>query len=63
MSIGDFGKLSSSYFLLVIYCGIMFGKRGSGHSGITLAVTAVVIAGLTIGSTLGLMGYLGVPLT
>ena len=60
---GCIGKLSASYFLIIIYCGIMFGKQDLVHSGITFAVAAVVIVGLTIGSIIDLMVYLGVPNT
>ena len=60
---GSIGQLSVSYFQIIVYCGIMFGKQDLVHSGITLAVAAVVIVGLTIGITMDLMGYLGVPNT
>jgi len=58
---GDIAKLSSSYFVIIIYCGIMLGKRDVIHSGIALSITAVTIIGFTIVSTMGLMGYIGVP--
>mmetsp|Transcript_64421 Transcript_64421/g.114570 ORF Transcript_64421/g.114570 Transcript_64421/m.114570 type:complete len:1047 (-) Transcript_64421:166-3306(-) len=58
---GDIAKLSSSYFVIIIYLGIMIGKRDAIHSGITLSVSAVLIVGLTIASSFGLMGLAGVP--
>ena len=39
----------------------MIGKCDAIHSGVFLSFVAVIIVGLTIGSTLGLMGYFGVP--
>eukprot|EP00931_Biecheleriopsis_adriatica_P092828 TRINITY_DN665_c0_g2_i1.p1 TRINITY_DN665_c0_g2~~TRINITY_DN665_c0_g2_i1.p1 ORF type:complete len:1054 (+),score=221.71 TRINITY_DN665_c0_g2_i1:66-3227(+) len=58
---GDIAKISASYFVIVIYCAIMLGKRDVVHSAIGMSITAVVIVGLTIGCTMGLMGYFGVP--
>eukprot|EP00928_Gymnodinium_smaydae_P041635 TRINITY_DN2814_c0_g2_i5.p1 TRINITY_DN2814_c0_g2~~TRINITY_DN2814_c0_g2_i5.p1 ORF type:complete len:1037 (+),score=240.45 TRINITY_DN2814_c0_g2_i5:86-3196(+) len=58
---GDIAKLSSSYFVIIIYCAIMVGKRDVIHSGVGLSVAAVLIIGFTIGCTMGLMGYIGVP--
>ena len=40
---------------------IMLGKCDSVHSGAAMAFVAVGIVGLTIVSTLGLMGYFQVP--
>lgn len=39
----------------------MLGKCDSVHSGVAMAFVAVGIVGLTVVSTLGLMGYFGVP--
>ena len=39
----------------------MLGKRDAVHSGAAMAFVAVAIVGLTIVSTLGLMGYFQVP--
>ncbi|CAJ1445353.1 unnamed protein product [Effrenium voratum] len=58
---GDIAKLSASYFVIIVYCAIMIGKMDAVHSGVVLSMVAVLIVGLTIGSTLGLMGYFGVP--
>eukprot|EP00931_Biecheleriopsis_adriatica_P092827 TRINITY_DN665_c0_g1_i5.p1 TRINITY_DN665_c0_g1~~TRINITY_DN665_c0_g1_i5.p1 ORF type:complete len:1050 (+),score=219.74 TRINITY_DN665_c0_g1_i5:53-3202(+) len=58
---GDIAKISASYFVIIIYCALMLGKRDVIHSAIGMSITAVVIVGLTIGSTMGLMGYFGVP--
>eukprot|EP00928_Gymnodinium_smaydae_P068258 TRINITY_DN5133_c0_g2_i1.p1 TRINITY_DN5133_c0_g2~~TRINITY_DN5133_c0_g2_i1.p1 ORF type:complete len:1045 (+),score=84.01 TRINITY_DN5133_c0_g2_i1:58-3135(+) len=58
---GDIAKLSSSYFVIIIYCAIMVGKRDVVHSGVTLALVAVLIIGATIAGTMGLMGYIGIP--
>ncbi|CAJ1406774.1 unnamed protein product, partial [Effrenium voratum] len=55
---GDIAKLSASYFVII---AIMIGKMDAVHSGVVLSMVAVLIVGLTIGSTLGLMGYFGVP--
>ncbi|OLP96124.1 Patched domain-containing protein 3 [Symbiodinium microadriaticum] len=41
--------------------GIMIGKCDAVHSGVFLSFVAVLIVGLTIASTLGLMGYFQVP--
>ena len=40
---------------------IMLGRCDSVHSGVAMAFVAVGIVGLTVVSTLGLMGYFGVP--
>ena len=39
----------------------MLGKCDSVHSGAAMAFVAVGIVGLTVVSTLGLMGYFQVP--
>ena len=39
----------------------MLGKCDAVHSGVAMAFVAVGIVGLTIASTLGLMGYFQVP--
>eukprot|EP00438_Fugacium_kawagutii_P018160 Skav206360 [mRNA] locus=scaffold3448:278234:280928:- [translate_table: standard] len=64
---GDISKLTSSYAVIIVYCAvpwrpvIMLGKCDSVHSGVAMAFIAVGIVGLTVVSTLGLMGYFGVP--
>ncbi|CAE7539426.1 Ptchd3 [Symbiodinium sp. CCMP2592] len=58
---GDISKLTASYGVIIVYCAIMIGKCDAIHSGMFLSFVAVLIVGLTIGSTLGLMGYFGVP--
>lgn len=58
---GDIAMLSSSYFVIILYCAIMIGKRDPVHAGVTLSAIAVVNVGLTILGTFGLMGYIGVP--
>eukprot|EP00438_Fugacium_kawagutii_P018155 Skav206355 [mRNA] locus=scaffold3448:213095:219031:- [translate_table: standard] len=54
---GDISKLTSSYAVIII----MLGKCDAVHSGVAMAFIAVGIVGLTVVSTLGLMGYFGVP--
>jgi len=58
---GDISKLTSSYAVIIFYCALMIGKCDAVHSGMFLSFVAVLIVGLTISSTLGLMGYFGVP--
>ena len=58
---GDISKLTASYGVIIVYCAIMIGKCDAIHSGMVLSFVAVLIVGLTIASTLGLMGYFGVP--
>jgi len=58
---GDISKLTASYGVIIVYCAIMLGKCDSVHSGVAMAFVAVGIVGLTVVSTLGLMGYFGVP--
>ncbi|OLQ06472.1 Patched domain-containing protein 3 [Symbiodinium microadriaticum] len=58
---GDISKLTASYGVIIVYCAIMIGKCDAIHSGMFLSFVAVLIVGLTIASTLGLMGYFGVP--
>ena len=58
---GDISKLTASYGVIIFYCAIMIGKCDAIHSGMFLSFVAVLIVGLTIASTLGLMGYFGVP--
>jgi len=58
---GDISKLTASYGVIIVYCAIMLGKCDAVHSGAAMAFVAVAIVGLTIVSTLGLMGYFQVP--
>ncbi|CAE7278532.1 Ptchd3 [Symbiodinium natans] len=58
---GDISKLTASYGVIIVYCAIMIGKCDAVHSGVFLSMVAVLIVGLTIASTLGLMGYFQVP--
>eukprot|EP00439_Symbiodinium_sp_Y106_P045694 s324_g5.t2 len=58
---GDISKLTASYGVIIVYCAIMIGKCDAVHSGVFLSFVAVLIVGLTIASTLGLMGYFQVP--
>eukprot|EP00913_Durusdinium_trenchii_P033106 g30996.t1 len=58
---GDISKLTASYGVIIVYCAIMLGKCDAVHSGVAMAFVAVGIVGLTVASTLGLMGYFGVP--
>ena len=58
---GDISKLTASYGVIIVYCAIMLGKCDAVHSGAAMAFVAVGIVGLTVVSTLGLMGYFQVP--
>ncbi|CAK9032965.1 Patched domain-containing protein 3 (RND-type protein RNDEu-3) [Durusdinium trenchii] len=58
---GDISKLTASYGVIIVYCAFMLGKCDAVHSGAAMAFVAVGIVGLTIASTLGLMGYFQVP--
>ncbi|CAJ1332597.1 unnamed protein product [Effrenium voratum] len=58
---GDIVKLTLSYVVIIVYCAVMLGQMDAVHSGVALSFVTVLIVGLTIGSTMGLMGYFGVP--
>merc|ERR1711871_855120 len=56
---GDVAALSTSYFAIIIYMGIMLSKRDHVHSMVFMSIITVIIVLLSYAASMGLGAYLG----
>merc|ERR1711871_955389 len=56
---GDVAALSTSYFAIIIYMGIMLSKRDHVHSMVFMSIITVIIVLLSYAASMGLGAYMG----
>jgi predicted RND superfamily exporter protein len=56
---GDVAALGASYFLIIIYMGIMLSRRDHVHSMVFMSLVTVAIVGMSYIGAMGLGSYIG----